>query len=105
MAELNATINISIVPKTYDQLSAGQLGRCSERIKHNDKCVKCRLFGPALLGMPDMELLGIIRVMCETIDNKTNDRKFYLQNRHTVVGQNWSTNRDLQTKLDADNAI
>ena len=31
--------------------------------------------GPALLGMLDIELLSIIRIMYETIYNKTNSRK------------------------------
>ena len=46
--------------------------------KANDKHVKCQFFvvpgdGPSSLRMPDIDLLGIIRVICETIDNKTND--------------------------------
>ena len=50
------------------------------KITHNDKCVKCRFFvvpadGPALLRISDNELLDIIRVICETIDNKTTSRK------------------------------
>ena len=49
-----------------------------------------------------MEFLNIIRVMCETMDNKTKDRKFYMQTRHVAGSQNCRTNRDLQTKLDPD---
>ena len=41
--------------------------------------------------------------MCETIENKTNDRKFDVQTRHAADSQNCSTNRDLQKRLDADN--
>ena len=56
--------------KTYNHRNKEQLSRCSVRIRHNDKCVKCRFFvvqgnGPASLGMPHIEMLGV-RVMCET---------------------------------------
>ena len=65
MAELNATLNRSIVLKTYNHSNKEQLSRCSVNIKHNDKCVKCRFFvvpgdGPVLIGIPDIHLLGII---------------------------------------------
>ena len=40
------------------------------RLKHNDKIVRCTFFvvpgdGQALLGMPDIELLDILKIMCE----------------------------------------
>ena len=68
--------------KTYNQLHIDQLSRCSVRIRHNNKCVNCSFSvvpsnGPTLLWMPGIELLGVIRVMCTKIDNKTNDRKFH----------------------------
>ena len=79
MAELNATINRSIVLKAYIQSNIEQLSRCSVKIRHNHKCIKCRLFvvpgnGPSLLRMLDIELLSISRVTCDTINNKTNKR-------------------------------
>ena len=37
--------------------------------------------GLALVRMPDIKLLRIIRVVCETI-NKTADRTFDVQTRH-----------------------
>ena len=39
---------------------------------------------PALLRMPDIEFLGIIRVMCKTLDNKTTQGKFEAQTRHVA---------------------
>ena len=68
MAVLNAKINRSIVLKTYNQSNIEQLSRCLVKKRHNDKCVKCRFFvmpgnDLALLGMPDIELLNIIRVI------------------------------------------
>ena len=75
MGQQNAAIHRSILHETYSQLSIEQLGRYSGKIRHNDKCVKCRFFvvpgdGPTFLGMQDIEMLGIIRFICETIDNK-----------------------------------
>ena len=40
---------------------------------------------PALLGIPGVELCGIMRVMCETVENKTIGRKFDMQTRHLAV--------------------
>ena len=59
--------------------------------------------GPVLLGMSNMELLCIIRVMHETIHNKTNNRKFDMQTRHATDSPNCSTNKGPQAKSDADN--
>ena len=92
MMELNAKISKSLVLKTFNESNIEQLGRCSVRIRHNNKCAKCRFFivpgdGPALLRMPDIELLGIIRVMCERIGNKANARKFDMQTRHSADSQ------------------
>ena len=77
MAELNAARNTSIGLKTYNQSNIEPLSKCKVKIRHNDKCVKWRSFvvpgdGQALLGMPDMELLSIIRVLYETVDKKNN---------------------------------
>ena len=98
MAELNVTINKSIVLKTYNQSNIEHFSRCSVRIRHNDKCVKYKFFvvqsnGTALLRMPDIELLSVLRVMHETIGNKANGRKFNAQTRHAAHRQNCSTNR------------
>ena len=110
MADLNATIDRSILLKTYNQSNIEQLSRCSVKIRHYDKCVNCRFFvvtcnGSALLEIPYIELSSIIRVMCETIGNKANSWQCDAQHRLAADSQNCSTNRVLQTELDADNAI
>ena len=53
--------------KTYNQSSIEQLGMCSVKLNYKDECVKCRFFavpgdGPVLLGMPDIELLSILKI-------------------------------------------
>ena len=40
-----------------------------------------------------IELLGIIRVMCETIDNRTTDRKFSSLIRHVADCPNCKTKK------------
>ena len=40
--------------------------------------------GPALLNMPDIQLLGITRVMYETTGNETASRKFDSQMGHVT---------------------
>ena len=65
MAEVNATINKSIIFKTYNQSNVQHLSRCTLKIRHNAKCGQCRFFvvpgdSPTLLGMPDIELLSIM---------------------------------------------
>ena len=48
-------------------------------------------------------MLDIIRDIFETIDNKSKNRKFDMQTSHAANGQECSTNKDLQIKLEADN--
>ena len=102
MAELEAIINRSTTLKTSIQSNIEQLGRCSVKIKHNDKCVNCRFLlvpgnGLILLRMLDIELLSIIRVMCEIIGNKATNKKFETQTR-PGDSQNCKTNKDPQAK-------
>ena len=84
MAELNGTIKDQSCLKHI--INQTEHGRCSVRMRYNDICVKCRFFvvpgnGPALLVMSDIELLSIIRDMCETTDNKTKHRKVDVHTR------------------------
>ena len=56
---------------------------------------------PALLRLPDIELLGIIRGIFEIIENKSNDRTFDIQTRHEASSHNCKIHRDPQAKLNA----
>ena len=67
--------------------------------------VKCRFFviggdGPTLLGILEIELFGIIRVICDTIENKTTGMKFDSQTKHVADSPNCKTNKDPQAKPD-----
>ena len=73
--ELNATINKSVMLKIYNHSNIVQLSRCSVRIRYNDKYVKCSFFlvlgnDPALLRVPNIALLSIIRVIMRQYTTK-----------------------------------
>ena len=61
---------------------------CTVRLRHKDKIAKCRFFvvpgdGPALLGMPDIELLDILKIMCKVMVAPEVGRNFdFKQCRH-----------------------
>ena len=51
------------------------------KLRQNDKVSKYRFFvvpgdGPALLGMPDTEVLGILKIICEIINGQYAGMKF-----------------------------
>ena len=50
----------------YNESNIEQLSVCTVKLRHKDKVVRCKFFvlprdGPVLLGMPDKELLGILK--------------------------------------------
>ena len=67
-----------------------QLSRCTVKIRHNDKSDKCRFCvvpgdSPALLRMRYIELLSIIRIICETMGIKTTSKSL----THKAI-QHWA---------------
>ena len=90
LVELNATTNKSTALKTFNQPIIEKHSRWSLKIRHNDKCVKCRFYvvplgGPVLLGMPDIKLLEILMIMCEEIDHPHECKKFDSQCKHPMA--------------------
>ena len=70
---LAATKDAKIKLKTYNHITVTQLGRCKVKIENNNKCKTCIFFvvpgdGEALLEMPDIELLNILNINCNTVD-------------------------------------
>ena len=74
----NTTLDYLVATKDRTILRMGnrttiiQLEICSVVIENNNKCTKCIFFvvsgdGDALLGMPDIELLNILQINCNTI--------------------------------------
>ena len=82
-AALHTTKNNSVILDTYNQLSIEQLCVCTVWLSQNDIDAKCRFFVVpgdklALLGMPDIELLNILKVTHEVMGNPKESRKFDL---------------------------
>ena len=74
--EINA-----VILRTYNISNIEQLSICTFKLRHKGNVVKCKFFvfsgdGPALLGMVDVEVLGILRITCEVIHNQQTGRKF-----------------------------
>ena len=64
---------------------------CIVRLRHKNETAKCRFYAvpgdsQALLGMPDLELQGILNIMGEVLGGQQVDRKF---NSQTI--QLWDT--------------
>ena len=81
---LHAIKKTSIMFKTYDQSNIDQLGVCIVQLRHKDKIARSRLFVVprdclVLLGMPGIELIGILMIMCGMIKGQQANRKFNSQ--------------------------
>ena len=80
---LCTTQSNSVVLKAYNY-SNRIIGYVYNHKRHIDKIVKCRFFVvpgdcPALLGMLDIEVLGILKITCEVVDGQQVGRKFGFQ--------------------------
>ena len=70
--------------KTYNQSSVEQLDVCTVRLRHKVIIAKCRSFlvlgkSQALIGMPDIKLLDILKIMCNVMGNPQFGRMFHSQ--------------------------
>ena len=86
-----------INPKTYNSSNIEQLDVRSVWLRHKDKVVRCRFFvvtgtSPALLGKLDIELLELLKIVCEVLDQHQIGRKFNLQTIETSSAQEQRTN-------------
>ena len=66
---LCTTKNNAVVLKIYIESNIEQLGVCAVKFRHKIKFPKCRFpvvpgDGPALLGKPDIEVLGVLKITC-----------------------------------------
>ena len=57
----------------YNNSHIQQSGVYTVKLSYKDKVIKCRFFVvsgncPIVLHMPDIEVLGILRIVCEVID-------------------------------------
>ena len=86
----HVTKNNSVILKTYNQSDMKQLHVCAVRLRYRDKYDKCRFFvvpgdDPILLGMPRIEMLNILKIMCEVIGDPHESRKL---NSQTIEASN-----------------
>ena len=79
-----------------------QLGLCAVKLYYKDKSAKCRfpVDGPALLGMPDKELLGIWKTMCDMIEGQQVDREFNSEAREPYNALSCKVNTDRESRSD-----
>ena len=64
--------------RTYNNATITKLGRCKVEIKNNNKCKKMHSEVPgdreALLGIPDIGLLNILNINCNTIGTEKEEK-------------------------------
>ena len=101
---LCAIKNNSIVLKTYSQSNVENLGVCTVRSRNKDKAVRCRLVvvpgdGQTWLGMPDIELLGILKMVYEVVGGQQADGKFDSQTIQPSSGPSYKSNQIMQISL------
>ena len=76
---LRSIKNNSVVLKIYNQSNIEQFGMCTVRIRH--KIARCSFIvvpedSQVLLGMPDIELLDILKITYVVVGYQQADRKF-----------------------------
>ena len=105
LATLHVTKNSSFVLKTFNQLDITQLCMHIAKLRYKDKGAKCRFFlvpgdGPELLGMPDIELLNILRITCAVISGPHESRKLDSEAIEVSNSSSCIANRTQQMKTD-----
>ena len=71
------------------QSNIKQIGVCTVKLRHKDKITRCRFFavpgnGQVLLGMPNIELLGKMKIMCKVVREQLADRKCDSQTKTSI---------------------
>ena len=82
---MHATRNTFSGIKTYSDSNIEHLGVCTVKLGHKDKVARCRFLAkpgddPALLGMPYIEMLGILKILgilYKVADGQQVGRKFH----------------------------
>ena len=105
MEALSARKSNSLILKTYSQSNIKQLGMCTVRLRHTNKIARYGFFvvqadSLVLLGMFDMEMLGILKIMCKVVGGQQVDRKFNSQTVQPSNGYSCKANIGQQIKTD-----
>ena len=78
---------------------------CTVRQIHADKIARLRIFvvpgdDPALQGMPEIELLDILKIICEVVGGQQGDGKFDFQTIQLVNAHSCKAYTDWEIKSD-----
>ena len=99
----------NVVFKTYINSSIEYLGVCLVKFRHKDKVARCIFLlpgdGSALLGMSDVEFLGILKIMHEVVDDKQVHRKFNSKTMEAATALCYRTNTDIDSRSDSVDVI
>ena len=92
IAKLHTTKHNSAMLQICSQSDLEQLGIYTVRLRHRDKSIKCRFFvvagdGLALLGMPNIDLLSILRIACDVRSKPHKSKKYDSQLIKTSTSQ------------------
>ena len=76
---------------------------CTGILRHKYKIARCEFFEVSwecqgLLGMPDIELLGMLKIMCEEVGGWQADRQFNPQLIKPSSALNWLANTGLEIR-------
>ena len=103
---LHAIKNNVVVLKTYNNSNIEQIGAYSVKLRHKDKVVRCRFFvvlgdGSVLLEMPDIELLGILKITCDVVEDQQLGRKLNSQTMDPTDTLNCRANMEDENRSDS----
>ena len=84
-------------------MNVEELGVCMIKLRHKDMIARCRFFvvpghGPALLGIPDTEFLGILKIMCNVPEGQQTDRKYDSETMEPSSALSCKVNTDKQNE-------
>ena len=86
---LHSLKNNGVALKTYNNSNIEQLDFCSVKLRLKDKVTRCRFLvvlgdSPAWYRTPDIELLDILKIICEVVEGQQVSRKSNSQQSQLV---------------------
>ena len=81
LEHLCTTKTNAVVLKTYNKSNIEELGIWTVKLRHKNNVAKCRSSvvpgnDPGLLGMSNIEVLGILKIIYEVINSQKTGRNF-----------------------------
>ena len=78
-----------------------QLGGCAVKFRHKDEIARCGFpvgYISTLPGMPDIELLSLLKEMCDVMESQRAQRKFKSQTMKPLSAMSCKANTDVDTR-------